>query len=82
MWYDEASGAGSLVRDNYRDQGWDEYGSFGKKGNAKVTRRVSEAEQCEKPYIDTGPRLRFGLLCVDADDAFFAERTIPSVLHF
>ncbi len=44
--------------------------------NVTVTRRVSEAEQREKPYIDTGPRLRVGLLCVDADGTCFSERAI------
>jgi len=42
--------------------------SCGKKCHSNPAR---EAEQREKPYIDTGPRLRAGLLCVDADGTFF-----------
>ncbi len=43
--------------------------------NVTVTRRVSETEQRDKSSMDTGPRLRVGLLCVDAEGSFFFRAT-------
>ncbi len=50
--------------------------------NVTVTRRVSEAEQRENPYIDTGPRLRVGLRCVDTNVTFFSDRAIRRSCSF